>query len=37
MPTVHMERANLSSVLINFLEIFREPTSMEVNGVNDQD
>lgn len=37
MPTVHVERANLSSVLINFLDIFCEPTSMEVNGVNEQD
>lgn len=37
MPTVHVERANLSNVLINFLDIFHEPTSMEVNGVNEQE
>lgn len=37
MPTVLVERANLSNVSINFLDIFQEATSVDVNGVNEQD
>lgn len=37
MPTVHVERANLSNILVNFLDIFPEPTSMEVSWVNEQE
>lgn len=37
MPTVLVERANLSNVSINFLDIFHESTSVEVSGVSEQD
>lgn len=35
MPTVLVERANLSNSSINFLDFFHKPTSMGVNGLNE--